>query len=293
MADHKDTHSTMVESTGWPIVGSIALFFIALGIINWLHQSYVVGPVLLFIGTLIFIYMLFGWFGAVIKENQTTGYDPQVIRSFRWGMFWFIFTEVMFFGSFFGAFFYARLLSVPWLAGEGSGLMTHYLLWPSFQGAWPLLHTPDPTQFTGPSGAMDTWGIPALNTLILMASDVIITWGFWELLRNNRSRLVVAQVITILLSITFLILQIYEYGSAYSDQNLTMSSGIYGATFYMLTGVHGTHVLVGIIMVAVIMYRTIKGHFDAKHNFAVAALTWYWHFIDLLWLILFIFVYWW
>lgn len=277
----------------WPIIGSIGLFLIAIGIIGWIHKA-AFGPIAFLIGTLIFVYMLFGWFGAVIKESRAGWYDDeQTIRSFRWGMFWFIFTEVMFFASFFAALFYARLISVPHLGGDHASPMTHYLLWPQFQAQWPLFKTPDPTQFVGPHAALETWGIPALNTLILMASDLIITWGFWELLRKHRLRLIGAQIVTILLSITFILLQINEYGAAYTQKGLKLGSGIYGSTFYMLTGVHATHVIVGIVMVAVIMWRTIRHDFDATHNFAVAALTWYWHFIDLLWFVLFIFVYWW
>lgn len=293
MSNHSSEHRELAPSK-WPIVGSIALFFIAIGIVNWIHKS-IVGPIALFLGTAIFVYMLFGWFGAVIRESRAGWYDdPQVIRSFRLGMLWFIFTEVAFFGAFFFAFFYARLIIVPSLGGEYSdSIMTHYLLWPQFKSTWPLIANPNPTQFVGAKSGLGTWGIPALNTLILMLSDVIITWGYWELLRNRKHQLIIAQAITILLSITFLILQISEYGRAYTEHGLKISSGIYGSTFYMLTGVHGTHVLVGIIMLTVIMWRTIRGDFNSQNNFAVAALTWYWHFIDLLWLVLFIFVYWW
>lgn len=292
MPNHSESH--IIENSWWPIIGSVALFFLAIGIVQWVHKS-ILGPILFFIGALIFAYMLFGWFSAVVKESQAGWYDdPQIVRSFRWGMFWFIFTEVAFFGSFFFAFFYARLVSVPTLGGAYSdSLMTHYLLWPNFQSIWPLIKNPDPSQFVGAQSALRTWGIPALNTLILMTSDVIITWGYWELLRNHRTRLIFAQVITMALAIVFIIFQIVEYGSAYTEHGLKLNSGIYGATFYMLTGVHGIHVLVGVVMVFVIMLRTIRNDFNAQNNFAVAALTWYWHFIDLLWLILFIFVYWW
>ncbi len=294
MSTHEPGHHPAPTSNQWPIIGSFGLFFIALGLINWMQGNGLYGPVLFGIGGIIFIYMLFGWFGSIIKQSQAgLNEDPHALRAFRWGMLWFIFTEIMFFASFFGAFFYARLISVPQLGGLGQGLMTHYLLWPVFEAHWPVLHTPDPSLVTGPKGGMDAWGIPALNTLILIASDMVITWGFWELLRNNRTRLIAAQIVTIALSAVFLVLQIVEYGNAYREMGLKLSSGIYANTFYMLTGVHGTHVLVGIIMVAVIMWRTIRGDFDAKHNFAVAALTWYWHFIDLLWFILFVFVYWW
>lgn len=294
MDKHEHSHPPALTSVQWPIIGSFALFFFMLGLVNWMQGNGAIGPILILVGAVIFAYMLFGWFGAIIKESQA-GLNENIhsLNAFKWGMFWFIFSEIMFFGAFFGAFFYARLIAVPTLGGVGHGMMTHYLLWPNFVAHWPVYQTPDPTQFMGPKGTMDAWGIPALNTLILIMSDMIITWGFWELLNGRRTRLIAAEIITIVLSVIFLILQVYEYGRAYQLLDLKLHSGIYANTFYMLTGVHGTHVLVGILMVATILWRTIRGDFDAKHHFAVAALTWYWHFIDLLWFILFIFVYWW
>ena len=237
--------------------------------------------------------MMFGWFGTVIRENrQQLLDDPQVNRSFRWSMLWFIFTEVMFFAAFFGALFYARVFSVPWLSGVGSGHMTHTLLWPNFQMDWPLLANPDPTQYTAPSSVMEAWGIPAINTLILLISGVTITIAHWALLNNKHRRMCIAQIATILLGIIFLAMQVYEYGIAYTEKGLTLDSGIYGTTFFMLTGFHAMHVSVGIIALCVILYRMFKDDFSRHNHFGFAAVSWYWHFVDIVWLALFILVYW-
>jgi cytochrome c oxidase subunit III len=280
------------EPSKWPIVGSIALFTIVIGAVNWLHgHSY--GPYIFALGMGIMIYMLFGWFGEVIHEDQAGLLESkQMDRSFRWGMFWFIFTEVMFFVAFFGTLFYARVLSVPWLGGEGLGTITHFVLWPHFEQAWPLLHSPDPSQFPSIHGVMDTWGIPALNTLILLTSGVTITWAHWGLLNNKKAHTIIGQLLTIMLGIFFLVMQVIEYGEAYTEKGLTLASGIYGSTFFMLTGFHGLHVTIGTTMLICILYRIIRGHFTAEHHFAFEGVAWYWHFVDVVWLGLFIFVYW-
>lgn len=280
------------EPSHWPIVGSIGLFCTLVGAANWIHgKSY--GPYLFLLGAFILVLTMYGWFGTVIKENQAGLYSTeQMDRSFRWGMCWFIFSEVMFFGAFFGALFYAREFSVPWLGGEGAGAMTHLLLWPNFQAAWPLFHTPNPAEFVGPKGIMETWEIPAINTLILLTSSVTITFAHWGVLKNNRSQLIIGQALTVLLGIAFLAMQAHEYGIAYTEKGLKLTSGIYGTTFYMLTGFHAMHVTIGTIMLIVILYRILRRHFTAENHFAFEAASWYWHFVDVVWLTLFIFVYW-
>ncbi len=289
MSDHSHAHHGPAPSY-WPIVGSIALFFIAFGIVNWL-QNQSLGPFSFLLGTFILSYMIYGWFRDVIAENKGHD-DAQLNSAFRWAVFWFIFTELMFFGSFFGALFYARMFSVPWLGGEGHGAMTHLLLWPDFQGVWPALASPDTSQYATAKAALDPWGVPALNTLALMLSDVTITWAYWSLLMNRKHQMIIGFFMTLLLSIAFIMLQIHEYGIAYTQKGILMSSGIYGATFFMLTGVHATHVLVGIVMVLTLIYRGFRNEFSPENSFAVGAISWYWHFIDVLWLALFVFVYW-
>jgi cytochrome c oxidase subunit III len=278
--------------SGWPIIGSIGLFCFLVGFANWLHNN-TIGPYLFGLGALISIYMLFGWFGKVIKENEAGLLNsPQMERSYRWGMCWFIFTEVMFFSAFFGALFYTRIYSVPWLGGEGAGALTHLLLWPNFQPEWPVYQTPNPALFVGPHSIMETWGIPALNTLILLSSGVTITIAHWGIVRDRRTQAIIFQTLTILLGITFLLMQAHEYIIAYTEKDLKLSSGIYGTTFFMLTGFHAAHVTVGTIMLLVILLRLFKGHFNSKHHFGFEAAAWYWHFVDAVWLALFTFVYW-
>jgi cytochrome c oxidase subunit 3 len=209
--------------------------------------------------------------------------------SFRLGMGWFIFSEVMFFAAFFGALFYARMFSVPWLGGAGNNEMTGALLWPGFEAAWP---TNGPAEVGGPFETMGAWGIPAINTLILLSSGVTVTLAHWALKKSQRGALVGWLAATVALGALFLALQVYEYGHAYSELNLTLGSGIYGTTFFMLTGFHGLHVTLGAIMLLVILLRSMKGHFTAEHHFGFEAVAWYWHFVDVVWLGLFVFVYW-
>jgi cytochrome c oxidase subunit 3 len=276
------------HGTRWPIFGSIGLFTIMIGAALWLNEVHL-GPWLVSLGGVVLAIMLFGWFGTVIAENQRGAYNAQVDRSFRWGMSWFIFSEVVFFGVFFGALFYARELVVPWLAGEGSRFFTNYLLWPGFENTWPS---------AGPTGAPDgfeimgPWGIPAINTAILLTSGVTLTIAHHMLRHNKRTGLMIWLGATFLLGFLFLSLQAHEYIHAYTELNLRLDSGIYGATFFMLTGFHGLHVTLGAIMLVVIWLRVLRGHFTPDHHFAFEAVSWYWHFVDVVWLGLFIFVYW-
>jgi cytochrome c oxidase subunit 3 len=271
------------EPSRWPIFGSVALLFMALGAAGWFN-SWAPGKYLLLIGMLTLFYMMAGWFTAVAHESESGQYNRQVDTSFRWGMSWFIFSEVMFFAAFFGALFYMRVISVPDLAG----LESQKLLWPGFQGGWPASGPGIQEQFS-PMGA---WGIPALNTLLLLSSGVTVTWAHWGLLKNNRQQLIWGLVLTIALGATFLGFQVYEYWHAYVDLNLKLTMGAYGATFYMLTGFHGFHVTIGTIMLIVILFRCVAGHFRPEHHFGFEGVAWYWHFVDVVWLLLFIFVYW-
>ena len=269
----------------WPIVGSIGLFCTTFGFASNPNDP----TILMYIGLAIIIFMLFGWFGTVIRESQAGSYNAQVDKTFRWAMMWFIFSEVMFFVAFFGALFYARQLSVPWLGGEGTNAMTNALLHQGFEAAWP---TNGPAQVGGEFTPMAAWGLPALNTLILLSSGVTVTWAHWGLKKAARGQLVFGLFLTVALGFLFVGLQAYEYAHAYTDLNLKLTSGIYGSTFFMLTGFHGMHVTIGAIMLTVMMFRAMKGHFTAENHFGFEAAAWYWHFVDVVWLGLFIFVYW-
>lgn len=273
----------------WPIVGSIGLFTLLAGFANFLHGG---SSLWMIAGAIIVIIMMFGWFGKVISESEGGQYNAQVDTSFRMGMAWFIFSEVMFFAAFFGALFYVRQWAIPWLDGAGNNAMTGELLWPNFQAAWPLMDVPNPEAFDRPKEVVGAWGIPFYNTIILLTSGLTVTWAHWGLKKNNRAQLIIGLFLTVALGALFVGLQAYEYGHAYSDLNLKLSSGIYGSTFFMLTGFHGLHVTIGAIMLLVMLLRSIKGHFTAKHHFAFEAAAWYWHFVDVVWLGLFIFVYW-
>ncbi|MGD8672921.1 MAG: cytochrome c oxidase subunit 3 [Thiogranum sp.] len=273
------------HGTHWPIVGSIGLTTLLVGVANFLNGSSV-GTTMMVVGLGIVFFMMFGWFGQVIRESESGTYNDQVDKSFRWGMGWFIFSEVMFFAAFFGALFYARIFSVPWLGG--GDVETNELLWNGWEAMWP---TNGPGDVGGEFESMAAWGIPAINTLLLLSSGVTVTFAHWALKKNSRGPLVMWLLATVVLGFSFLGLQIFEYTHAYHEMNLTLGSGIYGSTFFMLTGFHGFHVTIGAIMLTVIMLRCAKGHFTPDHHFGFEGVAWYWHFVDVVWLGLFIFVY--
>jgi cytochrome c oxidase subunit 3 len=261
----------------WPIVGSVALFTTMVGVSSWLN------------GLAMVAFMFFGWFGTVIGESQGGLYNAGVDRSFRMGMMWFIISEVMFFAAFFGVLFYARNLSVPWLGGEGSKFLTNLFLWPGFEASWP---SNGPAVVGGEFETIPAFGLPAINTAILLTSGVTITIAHHALKAGNRGILKIFLALTFLLGFLFVGLQATEYHHAYQELNLRLGTGVYGSTFFMLTGFHGLHVTIGAIMLAVIWLRVMKGHFTPTHHFAFEGVAWYWHFVDVVWLGLFIFVYW-
>ena len=279
------------EPSHWPILGSIGLFSIFLGAAIWLN-GHSAGGMIMGIGIAVFLYMLFGWFGTVVRESVRGTYNRQVDISFRWGMFWFIFSEVMFFAGFFGALFYARILSVPWLGGAGHGFETNHTLWPDFAASWPMSVMPDPSKWSVYHEIIGAWGIPAINTAILLSSGATVTFAHWALKKQNRSALCWWLFATLALGFTFVGLQAHEYIHAYTELDLKLHSGIYGTTFFMLTGFHGLHVTIGATMLTVIWARALNGHFTPDNHFAFEAVAWYWHFVDVVWLFLFVFVYW-
>jgi len=267
----------------WPLVGSCALFLLGMGAALWFN-SVAAGPWLVLAGFAVLLTMLFGWFGTVIGESEQRLYNKKVDMSFRWSMGWFIFSEVMFFAAFFGALFYVRTLSVPDLGSPTS----KQLLWPDFVASWPTVGPYFKDQFT-PMGAI---GIPLLNTIILLTSGFTLTVAHHALKTEHRAQLKLWLFATIVLGFTFLGFQAYEYIHAYHALNLKLSTGVYGSTFFMLTGFHGAHVTIGAIMLSVMLGRAIAGHFDKEHHFAFEAAAWYWHFVDVVWLLLFVLVYW-
>ncbi|MDO5505088.1 MAG: cytochrome c oxidase subunit 3 [Pseudoxanthomonas suwonensis] len=287
-AEHHDTDLYYVPTQSyWPIIASVALFVLAFGFGSMLNESSFGRPIF-YVGIAFMAWVLFRWFGDVIRESRRGYYNKQVDTSFRMGMVWFIFSEVMFFSAFFGALFFVRQLALPLLGGEGSGVMTNELLWPEFSRAWP---TAGPAQVGGSFQTIPAWGLPLINTLILLASGVTITIAHHALKAGKRGVLLTFLGLTVALGCLFLFFQVEEYIHAYRDLNLTMGSGIYGSTFFMLTGFHGAHVTLGTIMLIVIWWRCFRGDFDRDNHFAFEAVAWYWHFVDVVWLILFLFIY--
>jgi cytochrome c oxidase subunit 3 len=278
------------HGTHWPIIGSIGLTLTVVGIANFLHGTWSATPI--FVGLAVLFFMMYGWFGQVITESLNGFYNNQVDTTFRWSMSWFIFSEVMFFAAFFGALFYARQYSIPWLDGGSNNDATAQYLWPDFEAAWPLLSVPVNEKFEVAKEAMGAWGLPAINTAILLTSGLTVTFAHWALKRGDNDKLVYWLFATVALGFGFVILQGVEYVHAYEELNLRLDSGIYGSTFFMLTGFHGFHVTMGATMLLIIMIRAAKGHFTAENHFAFEAVAWYWHFVDVVWLGLFVFVYW-
>jgi cytochrome c oxidase subunit 3 len=288
---HTDAHDPNVyfvpHGSRWPVFASVGLFVTMVGFSGWLNEAGW-GKTTFFVGIALLLAILFKWFADVITESVRGYYNKQVDGSFRMGMVWFIFSEVMFFAAFFGALFYARQYAMPWLGGEGDGVQTNALLWPGFSAGWP---SNGPANVGGQFQIVPAWGLPLLNTLILLSSGVTVTIAHHALKAGHRARLLWFLGATVLLGCLFLYFQAHEYVEAYTELNLTLGSGIYGSTFFMLTGFHGAHVTLGTIMLAIIWLRCLKGHFRPDDHFAFEAVAWYWHFVDVVWLGLFLFVY--
>ena len=279
----------------WPIVAATGIFLMFAGLAMTLtniqqQKSVGISSAVLLVGLLVMACMFFGWFGSVIKESSQGLYSEQLSRSFRRGMSWFIFSEVMFFAAFFGVLFYVRMLVVPWLGGEGDKGLSHQL-WPDFVAHWPLLTTPNPEQYPSPKGVIDPWHIPFLNTLLLVSSSVTLTISHHALKKGDRKRVQLFLALTLCLGGTFLGFQISEYIEAYETYGLMLNTGIYASTFFLLTGFHGAHVTVGSIILLVVFVRVLKGHFSTDSHFAFEAAAWYWHFVDVVWILLFLMVY--
>ena len=293
----KTTHYYVPEQSPWPFITAISLFLVAFGAANFIQQNSgsgiaandgSSGSYILPLGLAGIVIMMFVWFRDTIKESLANMNSAQMDRSYRMGMMWFIFSEVMFFGAFFGALFYVRLLAVPWLGGAGEEAMTHELLWPDFQAMWPLTLTPGGQT----TEAMPAWGLPFLNTVLLVSSSITLTIAHHALIAGQRTKLLISLFITLVLGFAFLFFQVEEYMHAYTEMGLTLHAGIYGSTFFMLTGFHGMHVTIGATMLTIMFLRALKGNLTPENHFAFEASAWYWHFVDVVWLFLFVCVYW-
>jgi len=272
-----------------PVMAAIGLLFVIFGASQWVN-GHEWGMYSLFAGLLWLFVVLKQWFGQAISESEGGLYGKRIDVSFRWSMGWFIFSEVMFFGAFFGALFWARVHSVPNL-----GSLDNAILWPDFKALWPSVAagaTASPAGVVDSFRTMGPWPIPTINTALLLSSGVTLTIAHHALVANARAKCIAFMWITVLLGITFIGFQAYEYHHAYSELNLKLSSGIYGSTFFMLTGFHGFHVFIGMLMLLFITLRLMKGHFTPEHHFGFEGAAWYWHFVDVVWLGLYIIVYW-
>ena len=271
-----------------PVMMSIGLFFVVFGAGQWVN-AHAWGMYSVLFGMLWCAFVLRQWFGEAAAEAEGGLLSDRVDISYRWSMAWFIFSEVMFFAAFFGALYWARVHSVPSL-----GSAENALLWPDFKAAWPSAvagATASPAGTVEPFRTMGPWPLPTINTALLLTSGVTLTIAHHALIAGRRASTILWMWITVLLGVVFLGCQAYEYMHAYRDLNLKLSSGIYGSTFYMLTGFHGFHVLVGTLMLLVITIRLMKGHFTPERHFGFEGAAWYWHFVDVVWLGLFLFVY--
>ncbi len=274
--------------SAWPFYLTAGLFSLLYGVSSMLEDRPLPWKLLITVGVVIVLGVVTSWIRGVARESESGAYNAQVDRTYRWGMSWFIFSEVMFFAAFFGALFYARTLVIPWLGGVGAKLSTHLTLWPAFEATWPS-NGPG-----GVGGAFETippWGVPFLNTCLLLSSGVTITLAHHALKAAKRAQCILWMIATVGFGATFLWFQAHEYMEAYSTLNLTLGSGVYGSTFFMLTGFHGMHVTLGTIMLMVITLRLILGHFKPDSHFGFEGVAWYWHFVDVVWIGLFVFVY--
>jgi cytochrome c oxidase subunit 3 len=266
----------------WPILIAGALLLMAFGAAAWLNGA-TAGRFPFALGLASLGGMLFSWFAALISEGRGGLYNDQVEGSIRGGMAWFIGSEVVVFGTLIAALFYERFIALPGLASGD----THMLLWPAFTGGWPASGPLIEGSFT----AMKPWVIPTLNTAVLLSSGVAITLANVALNRGHRARLIILVLTTIALAMLFLRMQASEYYHAYTALNLTLATGVYGATFFVLTGLHGLHVAIGTVFLIVMLARILRGDFTAAHHSGFQAATWYWHFVGVVWLIVFIVVY--
>ena len=272
----------------WPVIGTVGLLITFIGFANYLNGN-ASGPTIMVLGLIIFIVMLAGWFTLQAGESESGMYNQGVGISYRMGMMWFIFSEIMFFAVFFGTLWYTRNLSMDWLAGIGDGPgRSSNILWPDFEAVWP---TNGPSNVGGDFEEMGAFGLPFLNTLLLLCSGVTVTWAHHGLLAKNRDQLIKGLIATVGLGFLFVACQAFEYYEAYHEMGLTLGTGVYGSTFFMLTGFHGLHVTIGAIILSVVLFRSWKGHFTPENHFAFEGAAWYWHFVDVVWLGLFVFVY--
>ena len=272
-----------------PFMAAIGLFFVILGAAQWINGASW-GAYALAFGMLWWLGVLYQWFHQAVTESENGLYGHKVDMSYRWSMSWFIFSEVMFFGAFFTALWWARSHSVPTLGG-----LENALLWPDFKAIWPTLSvgaTASPANIVEPFSTVGPFWLPTINTALLLSSGVTLTIAHHALRAGQRAKTVGFMWVTVLLGLIFLLVQGYEYSHLYNDLNMKLTSGVYGSTFYLLTGFHGLHVFIGVLMLLFVTLRLQSGHFTPERHFGFEGAAWYWHFVDVVWLGLYVLVYW-
>ncbi len=273
----------------YPVLMALGLFLVILGATQWINGA-TWGAWVLTVGMVFWLGVLWQWFRTAIHESESGLYSDRVDVSYRWSMSWFIFSEVMFFAAFFGALFWARVFSVPML-----GDLNHQILWPDFKALWPSAGvgiTASPAGTVEPFQLIGPWPLPTINTALLLTSGITLTIAHHALIANQRAKTIFWMWVTVALGATFVGVQAFEYVHAYRDLNLKLTSGIFGSTFFLLTGFHGFHVLVGMLMLLFITIRLMKGHFTPGRHFGFEGAAWYWHFVDVVWLGLYVVIYW-
>ena len=287
-AKHHDYH--LVDPSPWPVVSSLFAFVMAIGAIAWMKTASggvfgIKGPHVFAIGFAGLLFTAFMWWRDVIREAHKGDHTPVVQLHLRYGMIMFIASEVMFFVAWFWAYFDVSLFpaGVHELAATNKQVVGMVARNELTGGQWP------PVPSAAFKGTFDPWGLPLVNTLILLLSGTTVTWAHHALLNDDRKGLIWGLICTVVLGAMFTILQIYEYGHA----AFNFSGHIYGATFFMATGFHGVHVFIGTIFLAVCLFRALSGHFTPKQHFGFEAAAWYWHFVDVVWLFLFACIYVW
>ncbi|NP_007568.1 cytochrome c oxidase subunit III (mitochondrion) [Alligator mississippiensis] len=250
----------MVNPSPWPLAGAMAAMLLTTGLTLWFHYN---SNLLLLLGLVTTMLVMYQWWRDVVRESTYLGHHtPAVQKGLRYGMILFITSEVFFFLGFFWAFYHSSLSPTPELGGQ-----------------WP------PTGIT----PLDPFEVPLLNTAVLLASGVTVTWAHHNLMTANRMQAIHALTLTVLLGFYFTALQAMEYYEA----PFTIADSTYGSTFFVATGFHGLHVIIGSTFLMICLYRQVKFHFTSNHHFGFEAAAWYWHFVDVVWLFLYISIYWW
>ncbi len=266
---HHDYH--LVDPSPWPAVGSVSAFIMAVGAICWMHKLFPGAGYLLIAGVLGILYTMFSWWRDVVREADKEGHHTRVVQlSHRYGMILFIASEVMFFVAWFWAYFNTALFPSDTVQAMRDTFIG---------GVWP------------PKGieTFDPWHLPLLNTLILLTSGTTVTWAHHALLHDDRKGLKWGLICTIALGLTFTCVQAWEYSHA----AFAFKGNIYGATFFMATGFHGFHVIIGSVFLIVCLIRALSGQFTPKQHLGFEFAAWYWHFVDVVWLFLFACIYVW